>query len=377
MKRLFKWTIFFLSTLIIFHGCSPKVVAPVTYSQAQPDNIILMIGDGMGLAHITAHVLQSGSDLFKDAQNVGLVQTFSADNIVTDSGAGATAMSTGYKALNNSVGQDEKGVHRKTIMETAYEAGMKTGIVTTSSILDATPAAFYAHQDNRYYIDSIARDLMNCKVDIIVGGGKQYFDGTIEGSPFNMTDFKKRGRSVSHIWDVPINQWDVSGNGRKIYFNGVESAALHSIGTKHLEYASKAVLEYLSKQNKQFFLMIEGAQIDWASHAGKSDELFLRMESFENAIRRVLKFIKKNKNTLLLITADHATGGLSIIDGSEHENMKLDFSTNGHTGTMVPIFAYGPGADLFRGVMDNTDIYKKMAMLLNLTSMPTNRVSAN
>jgi len=377
MKRLIKWNIFFLSTLIIFHGCSPKVVAPVTYNQAQPDNIILMIGDGMGLAHITAHVLQKGSDLFKDAQNVGLVQTYSADNIVTDSGAGATAMSTGYKALNNSVGQDAKGNHRKTIMETAYEAGMKTGIVTTSSILDATPAAFYAHQDNRYYIDSIARDLMDCRVDILVGGGKQYFDGTIEGSPYNMVDFKKRGRAVSDIWDQPINQWDVSGNGKKIFFNGVESAALHSIGTDHLEYASKAALKYLSRQNKKFFLMIEGAQIDWASHAGKSDELFLRMESFENAIRRVMKFVEKNKNTLLIITADHATGGLSIIDGSEHKNMKLNFSTNGHTGTMVPIFAYGPGADLFRGVMDNTDIYKKMAMLLNLTSMPTNRVSAN
>lgn len=377
MKRIYKWTFFILSTLIIFQSCSTKVVAPVTYNKAQPDNIILMIGDGMGLAHITAYVLQSGSDLFKDAQNVGLVQTYSADNIVTDSGAGATAMSTGYKALNNSVGQDDKGVHRPTIMELAHNAGMKTGIVTTSSILDATPAAFYAHQDNRYFIDSISRDLMNCKVDFIVGGGKQFFDGSIEGSPYNMLDFKKRGRSVSSIWEHPINQWDVSGNGKKIFFNGIESAALHTIGMNHLKDASSAALDYLTSQNKRFFLMIEGAQIDWASHAGKADQLFLRMESFEKSIRRVLNFVKKNKNTLVIITADHATGGLSIIDGSEHKNMKLNFSTNGHTGTMVPIFAYGPGADLFRGVMDNTDIFKKMAMLLNLTSNPTNRISAN
>jgi alkaline phosphatase len=377
MKRICSYFLLFIALLFFSYGCAPKVVAPIAYDSAQPDNIILMIGDGMGVAHITAHLLQSGSDLFRDVQNVGLVQTYSADNIVTDSGAGATAMSTGYKALNNSVGRDENGVNRPTIMEIAHKAGMKTGIVTTSSIIDATPAAFYAHQENRYYIDSITRELMECKIDILIGGGKQYFDGTIEGSPYNLSDFKKRGRSVSHIWEQPISQWDVSGKGKKIFFNGIESAALHSIGVDHLKHASRAALKYLSNQDKRFFLMIEGAQIDWASHAGKSDELFMRMEGFEKAIRSVLQYVKKHKNTLVIITADHATGGLSINDGSEHKNLNLNFSTNGHTGTMVPIFAYGPGADLFRGVMDNTDIFRKMSMLLNLASVPTNQVSAN
>ena len=375
MKVCFK--IFLVGTFLVLLGCSPQVVQPIVYEKEKPDNIILMIGDGMGVAHLTAYQLQTGSDLFKDTDNVGLVHTYCADNLVTDSGASATAIATGYKALYNSVGRDQDGIPRPSIIELANEQDMLTGIVTTSSILDATPAAFYAHQDNRYFIDSISKDLMESEVDILIGGGKQFFDGTMEGSPYTLMDFRKRGRAVSHIWSEPIYQWDVSGNGKKIYFSGLESPMLHGIGFDHLKNASNKALEYFRGKNKNFFLMVEGAQIDWASHAGKKDELFLRMEGFEKAIRKMLDFAAKDRNTLVIITADHATGGLSIVDGSKHKDLKIDFSTNGHTAGMVPVFAYGPGAELFRGVMDNTDIFKKMAYLLDLVPKKTTDVSAN
>jgi alkaline phosphatase len=324
-----------------------------------------MIGDGMGLTQITAYLYQNKKSVFTQFKDIGLIQTHAADNIVTDSGAGATAFSTGRKAPYNSVGVNEAGNRQVNIMELAQKKGISTGIVTTSSIVDATPAAFYAHSKNRYWIDSVSRDLINSNLNFVIGAGKQLFDGTMEGSPYKLKDFQEKGFYVADIAKTPVNILPTNSSKRILFFNGTETALVRSLGVDHLKKASKKAISYLNKR-EPYFLLIEGAQIDWACHAGNKDEFIYRMKGFELAVEEVLDYVRENKNTLLVITADHETGGLSLREGSKRGDVKLDFSTNGHTGTMVPVFAYGPGSELFRGVMENTDIFDKMAQLLEL-----------
>jgi alkaline phosphatase len=365
-----------ISSLWVFVicGCAPKQHIVVEYQaiDEKPKNIIFMIGDGMGLAHITAHLYQNKGSVFTEFKNIGLVQTHAADNVITDSGAGATAFSTGNKAPIHGVGIDEFGNKQPNIMELAQKQGFKTGIVTTASILDATPAAFYAHQKNRYWEDSVSRDLLNSNLDFIIGAGTKYFNGSMEGSPFSFRHIERQGFLLGDIMDSPIREIPVKTNKRIMFFNGVETALIRSLGVDHLKKASSKAIQYLSSKEQPYILMIEGAQIDWASHAGNTDEFFYRMKGFEMAIKEVLDYVRKDKNTLLVITADHATGGLSIREGTKMGNVNLDFSTNGHTGTMVPIFAYGPGAEQFRGVMQNTDIFFKFCELLNIPVRTTN-----
>jgi alkaline phosphatase len=207
--------------------------------------------------------------------------------------------------------------------------------------------------------------LINSNLNFVIGAGKQLFDGTMEGSPYKLRDFEKKGFFVADIFKTPVNVLPTNSTKRILFFNGTETALVRSLGVDHLKKASKKAISYLNKR-EPYFLMIEGAQIDWACHAGNKDEFIYRMKVFELAIEEVLNHVRKDKNTLLVITADHATGGLSIKEGSKKGDVKLDFSTNGHTGTMVPIFAYGPGSELFRGVMENTEIFDKMTQLLNL-----------
>ena len=357
-----------LFVIIIFlTGCSKKMELPLVSPLTQfPSNVILVIGDGMGLSHISAHLYQSGSTVLENIRHVGFVETYSANNNVTDSSAGATAMASGYKCPNNLVGVTKDSMPVKTIIHYAQEAGMATGLVTTASLLDGTPAAFFASALNRYYHDTIANHLLKSGIDFLVGGGKQYFDNTMDGRVVLLPKFEEQGYFVSDVWQSPIELMNFSKNKKVLYFNGNDGSSLHSIGFDHLAKSTEKAIDYFNSGDRPFFLMVEGAQIDWASHAGNPQELFLRMEAFEIALEKILSFAAEDKNTLVIITADHATGGLALVEGSERENVKLGFTSNGHTGEMVPIFSFGPGARRFRGIMDNTEIFYKIKDLLRL-----------
>ncbi len=357
----------FLLFLFMATGCTKHLVMPSSFEGEKPKNIVLIIGDGMGISHLTSHIYGNGESIFQEFKDVGLVLTNSGNNYVTDSGAGATAMATGVKTINNSVGVNMEKQRVKSVMEYANEAGLTTGIVTTSSLMDATPAGFYAHQENRYFTDSIARELLRSDIDFLVGGGKQYFDDTMEGHEVLLGKLEEKGYYVTDLWKESVSSLDIKKNSKIIYFNGMDGPYLHATGFDHLAKSSKKAFEFMDIHNPNgYFLVIEGAQIDWASHAGRSKEVLLRMQSMEETVSEAIKYAAKDNNTLVIITADHATGGLAILDSGEPDNLKLHFSTNGHTGEMVPIFAYGPGAKRFRGVMQNTDIFFKIMELLEL-----------
>lgn len=323
-------------------------------------NIILMIGDGMGLTQVYAgYTANKGKLNLEKATYIGFSKTYSANAYITDSGAGGTAMSTGVKTKNRAIGVDTLGQALKTILESAEEHGLATGLVATSAITHATPASFIAHQVSRYNYVSIAEDFIDSGIDIFLGGGKQFF----ESDTLNISDtLRNKGYSIGYNLDS-INPNIAENIGCLAADDGLPRM-LDGRGD-FLPKAIDIALTKLSQNDKGFFVMIEGSQIDWGGHDNDIDYVITEVLDFDKAIGKAFDFADKNPGTLVIVTADHETGGLSIIGGDlATGEMTTNFGTADHTSVMVPVFAYGTGAEEFAGIYENTGIYHKMMKLL-------------
>jgi alkaline phosphatase len=357
MKRILSITIALILLLIPSSNTFGKQVIKVK-------NIILLIGDGMGVAQIYAgYTANKGKLNLEKAKYVGFSKTSSANNYVTDSGAGATAISTGYKTNNEYIGLDDKAIPRKTILESAEENGLLTGILVTCPIAHATPAAFMAHQSSRFDYDRIAVDIVHSGVDLFIGGGKVNFENRKDS--LNYSDsLRKRGYYISYNIDS-IQPENIKKTG--CFLTNDELLPIYKGRGNYLPKATKLALNKLHQNEKGFFIMIEGSQIDWGGHGNNIDYITGEMIDFDVAIGEAFEFADENPGTLVIVTADHETGGLALV-GGDIKSGKVDarFSTNLHTGVMVPVFAYGTGSEEFAGIYENTEIYKKMMNLLNL-----------
>ena len=338
--------------VFVFASCSGSD-EPVTESTVSgTKNIILLIGDGMGISQVYAAMTVNKDPLnLERCPYVGFQKTYSANNYVTDSAAGATAIASGEKTNNEVIGQDVSGNNLTSILEIAEKHGLATGLVSTSSITHATPASFIAHQPHRDMYEEIAADFLQTEIDVIIGGGRDHFVKRRDNRDL-LQELKQKGYSiVSTIEEV----------------KGVASGKLVALTTdKHLPkyaegrgdflpLAARHAIRLLSQNEKGFFLMIEGSQIDWGGHDKDIQYIVEEMIDFDKTIGEVLDFAAKDGNTLVVITADHETGGLALTDGSiENGEVTGEFITDWHTGVMVPIFAYGPGAENFTGIFDNT-----------------------
>ena len=324
-------------------------------------NVILLIGDGMGLTQISAAIYDEKKIALERFPVIGFQKTYSADHLITDSAAAATAMACGKKTYNNAIGMDESGQSCQTILEEAEDRGLATGLVVTSSIVHATPASFIAHQKSRNFYENIAADFLNSKIDLFIGGGKQFFDRRDNDDRNLRAELEAQGVAVYDYFRDDIMKITPSTKKRFAFFTADNQPLPAFQGRDYLPRATRLSLEFLSQRSeKGFFLMVEGSQIDWSCHANQGKPLLSEMEDFDNAILQAYAFAKKDGHTLVIVTADHETGGLAINPGSKMRNLDLKFTTNGHTGTMVPVFAYGPGAELFGGIYENTQIYFKM-----------------
>lgn len=325
-----------------------------------------MIGDGMGLTQITAGMYLNGNKLnLEEFKCIGLHKPYASDNLVTDSAAGATAFACGVKTYNGAIAVDDDGKPVRTILEDAESNGMATGIVVTSSIVHATPACFYAHAKNRAHKEEIASDLLDLDVDFFVGGGKKYFDRRKTDERNIIDELKAKGYNISDFFEKDFN--DLTFNFKKNfgYFTANEEPIPRMQGRDYFVQACKTALTFLSSQEEEkFFLVIEGSQIDWGGHANNSDYITTEMIEFDEAIGKVLDFAKKDGETLVIVTADHETGGYAINPGSTMDTIVPAFTTDKHTAALIPVFAWGPGAELFRGIYENTAIYWKMQKAL-------------
>ncbi len=350
-------------------GAGPIHAMPNDNQEKAAKNIILMIGDGMGLTQITAGIYDNNNFLnFEKFPVTGLMKTHSYDNLVTDSAAGGTAMACGVKTYNNGVGVNKDGIAVKSILEEAEEKGMGTGIVVTSAVVNATPATFMAHQKLRAFVEPIAEEIANSGVDFLVGGGKKYFDRRDSDERNLIEEMKAKGYQIENfIQHKTIEEVRTDSVKKFVYFTADDDPLTKITGRNYLPYASQMGANFLkSRSENGFFMMIEGSQIDLGGHATNFKYVMSELRDFDEAIKNVLEFAEADGETLVIVTADHETGGLTIQEGSKLKKIKADFAYGRHSGTMVPVFAYGPGSEKFTGIFDNTELYRKMKAALAL-----------
>ncbi len=358
----------FISTLFLI-SCNTNKIVPENSLQ-KPKNIILLIGDGMGLAQITAGLYSNNNFLnIERFQIIGLHKNYSFDNLVTDSAAGATAFSCGVKTYNGAIGVDSDTISLKTILEEASEQGLKTGLVASSSITHATPASFAAHNKSRSNYEEISIDMVDSGTDIMIGGGKNYFNKRTIDNRDLYAELKSSGYTISDYSIQDFQNVDFNNIGDKfVYLTADGEPTSFDKGRKYLVPASERAIEFLNTKSKGkgFFMMIEGSQIDWAGHDNDFEFMISEMKEFDQVVKVALDYAEKDGNTLVIMTADHETGGLSINTGSELDSLVAKFTTTSHTAVMIPVFAYGPGAESFSGIYENTAIYSKMRKALRL-----------
>ena len=327
----------------------------------QPKNIILLIGDGMGTSQVYAgYTAKKGKMNITGMPVSGFTVTYSANDYITDSGAGGTALSSGVKTNNGSIGVDANGKPVETILEMAEKRGLSTGLVSTSSITHATPASFIAHTANRSKYSDIALDFLKTDIDVFIGGG--YKDFARRADSLNLIDsLKVRGYFIAR----DLKEVDVKSTTRLAALLADEHMPQMSKGRGNmLPDATEMALSMLEKKDKGFFIMIEGSQIDWGGHANDASYVIDEVVDFDNAVGKALEFAAKDGETLVIVTADHETGGFGLIGGNMSDGtVQGAFLIKDHTANMVPIFAYGPGSEIFTGVQDNTDIFKKCVKL--------------
>jgi alkaline phosphatase len=361
VKQLF---ILPLLLLFSFHKTGENEAKPPVGQQ--PKNIILMIGDGMGLTQITAGLYSNGNSLHLEHFPVtGIIKTYSSNKLVTDSGAGATAFSCGCKTFNGAIGVCKDKTPCLTILEQAEQQGLATGLVATSSITHATPASFIAHVPDRSDANSIAEFFLQTDIDLFIGGGLKFFNERGEGERNLLEELKTKGFAVTTFSEKKLCDLTLSPDKPFAWFSAHAEPESAAKGRDYLPLAARLAPDFLKKRSeKGFFLMVEGSQIDWACHAKNAPNAVREMLDFDEAIGEVLKFAEADGQTLVIVTADHETGGMALEQGRARDSLDMVFVSAQHTAALVPVFAYGPGAELFGGVYENTDIYVKMRELL-------------
>lgn len=333
-------------------------------------NVIFMIGDGMGLSHVAATTIFNGYVPLnlERAQYIGLQKTYSANNRVTDSAAAGTALAAGVKTNNGAIGVDPWLRPVETILEKAERNGLGTGLIATYSITNATPAAFIAHVPDRGMEEQIAEFFLETDIDLFMGGGRKFFDKRRDGRLLTR-ELEEKGYTM--IYDVDRIE---TSEGKKLggLFAPNAMKTIKDGRGDYLPTATAKALEVLAKNSRKgFFIMIEGSMIDKGGHNNDIGMVVEETLDFDRAVKAAFDFADRNPGTLVVVTADHETGGLTLPSGKPDfslpdQGVKYSFSTGGHTGTLIPIYAYGAGAQHFSGIMENTDIPKIMARLLGV-----------
>jgi alkaline phosphatase len=359
----------FLATALGIAACrtAPPSTQETAYrAESQPRNIILMIGDGMGLTQVSAAMYSIQRRLnLERCPVVGLSKTHSADNLITDSAAGGTAIACGQKTYNGAIGVSADTVAIPTILEMCEAQGLATGIAVTCELTHATPAAFIAHQPNRQMVEEIAADYLKTEIDLFIGGGLGHFVTRKDGRNL-VLELQDRNYQIRNERMVFSDQ-KFMPNQKLACFTALESPRSQESGRVYLPESVTFSANFLSNMSRKgFFLMVEGSQIDWGGHDNNAAMVVNETLDFDEAVGRALDFAAQDKHTLVIVTADHETGGLAIQRPSRQGELTMAFTTDGHTATMVPVYAYGPGSEAFGGVYDNTELFFKMVRALGL-----------
>lgn len=356
MKKIYLSLLVVLS--FVFMQCT-SATNQTAEAKAEPQvkNVIVMIGDGMGVSQIYAGLTANKGSLHLERSHfVGFSKTYSANNYITDSAAGGTAIACGIKTNNGAIGVDPAGNRVKSMLEYAAENGLSTGVIASCAITHATPASFVAHQPSRKMEEEIAVDFVNSDITLFIGGGQKFFAN--RSDKVNLLE-----KLEAKGFQVALNMDEVKqvSSGKLAGLVAEEHPAAYPERGEFLPESVETALTILQNNEKGFFLMVEGSQIDWAGHANDKDMAVQEMLDFDRAVKVAFDYADQHPNTLVVITADHETGGMSLTGGDlATGDVEAEFSTKGHTSVMVPVFTYGAGASEFAGIYQNTDIFDKV-----------------
>ncbi len=322
---------------------------------AAPKNVILLIADGSGLGHFTfARNIRGDAFRIGTMPVVGVFTTQCADRAVTDSAAAATALATGAKTNYEMVSLDPKTLEPlETVLEVAKKQGKAAGLVTTAAFFDATPAAFAAHAKHRSE-KGVDAQMLRSGADLIAGTLLEDF--TNELSP------ELAKVAADNGWTV-LNtraQLDAAPHGKKLLAVFRWQERNLDQPDAPLPVLAQWAIDQLDDDPEGFFLVIEQEGTDSSSHQNHIADLRKALASFDETVGVALDFAAKRGDTLVIATADHETGGLRVTETKQLARLRVEWSTTDHTGTMIPIFAYGPGSTAFGGLQDNTDVGKKL-----------------
>jgi len=378
-------------------------------AQETPTRVILIIGDGAGASYWTAAAFAEEDLAVKRFPVMGLVDTRASDNKITDSAAAATAFSAGVRTFNGAIGVDPDSQSVTTVLEVAQRRGLATGLVATSSITHATPAAFASHVPDRDMEWEIARQMAGADVDVILGGCRRYFDPTRRPDSLDLLS----GLAANHTYVETAAELANLRTNEVTRLVGLFTPAhppAAPLRSPTLPEMTRAALEVLDHDPDGFFLMVEGSQPDWVGHDHEPlSAIQAEMPDLDRAIGVALEYQSRHPETLIIVTADHETGGLAIQQAQkvrlltqaaaaadataaqlaeistlsdlglatladsaasymarisstmrrqarqmdESSALVARYTTDGHTPQMVPLFASGPGAEQFGGIKDN------------------------
>ena len=345
------------------------IIASQNVEFTEPKNIIYMIGDGMGI-----NIVETTRDYYEDklyngalaidyVPQVGWHSSYSADAQVTDSAAGGTALATGYKTSNRTLAMDklDKSDY-KTLLELASEKGMSTGVVATKAVTDATPASFTTHvADHDFQIEIAAQQiekLTDGTLDLLLGGGRKYYSD--ESNADTLSEAINQGVTCTTMWDgTEEKELPLVGLYAENHLNTYDAE------TPTIAEMTDLALEKLSEDKNGFFLMVEGSQIDSEAHDNSYYNEMKEMYDFDCAIGVALKFVVMHPDTVLIITADHETGGLHLpMESAKQSTFKYYYASTDHTSIQVPVYAIGYGVEKLSGIRENTDIAAFVASLM-------------
>lgn len=344
--------------------------------QPKINNIIYMIGDGMGLAHVSMLELENKykPTSFDRADNIALTRTYSANNRVTDSAASGTALATGYKTNNGWLGLTPDGTVVESIIAKAEKHNYATGLVATYAIQHATPASFYAHVNNRGDYTNITKQFMESNVDVAFGGGIKHFEDVFKKMGKNhVEELEAKGYKVCKDWN------EIAAQSKGQVFGLLSDDNMPAIEKRQPNFladATSKALEILTnntklEKRKGFVLMVEGSQIDGRSHGRDVSGILAEMRDFDKAIKVAMDYADNNPGTLVVVVADHETGGLSIPSSKTdftlpESGIGYNFGTSSHTAALIPVYLYGAGAEQINGIMENTELSWKLQQLIGV-----------
>ena len=352
-------------------------LAPTDDEHRSPDarNVILFIGDGMGIGHVSAASdllgFPGGTPAMIDTPHVALVRTWVADNLAPDSASAGTAMATGFKTRKKAVGVLDDGREVRSLFEVAHDQGRATGVITTSGLVDATPATFTVHVEWRDDYHEIFEKMLASDTELLIGGDWTHFSKAKKNRAY--LDLLARAENLGQADGYQVIRDPSSIDTAELPLLALfppRPGGDNSHGPPLAETALRAI-ELLREDPEGFLLLVECEITDEFGHLNNIEEVMNGMRELNAAVAAVLETTEGDGETLVVVTADHDTGTLAVVDGDYEEGRAtVRWATGQHSSQWLPLFAFGPGAERFTGVLDNTEVGKLIAQALGLEPFP-------